>query len=80
MGQSGTPGGTDPTATTVTVAVDAMSGDNGPQAAVRGALEAAIKDGIRVQLVGDRERLQALSEEWRRALPDNCLLYTSRCV
>ena len=71
MGQSGTPGGTGPTATPVTVAVDVMSGDNGPQAAVRGALEAALKDGIRVQLVGNRERLQALSEEWRRALPDN---------
>ena len=71
MEQSGTPGGTRPTAIPVTVAVDAMGGDNDPQAAVRGALEAALKDGIRVLLVGDRERLQALSEEWRRALPDN---------
>ena len=71
MEQSGTPGGTRATATPVTVAVDAMGGDNDPQAAVRGALEAALKDGIRVLLVGDRERLQALSEEWRRALPDN---------
>ena len=71
MEQSGTPGGTRPAATPVTVAVDAMGGDNDPQAAVRGALEAALKDGIRVLLVGDRERLQALSEEWRRALPDN---------
>jgi len=65
MEQSGTPGGTHPTATPITVAVDAMSGDNGPQAAVLGALEAALKDDIRVLLVGDRERLQALSEEWR---------------
>ena len=71
MEQSGTPGGTRATATPITVAVDAMGGDNDPQAAVLGALEAALKDGIRVLLVGDRGRLQALSEEWRRALPDN---------
>lgn len=71
MEQSGTPGGTRATATPITVAVDAMGGDNDPQAAVLGALEAALKDGIRVLLVGDGARLQALSEEWRRALPDN---------
>jgi glycerol-3-phosphate acyltransferase PlsX len=71
MEQSGTPGGTRATATPITVAVDAMGGDNDPQAAVLGALEAALKDGIRVLLVGDRGRLQALCEEWRRALPDN---------
>lgn len=71
MEQSGTPGGTRATATPITVAVDAMGGDNDPQAAVLGALEAALKDGIRVLLVGDGARLHALSEEWRRALPDN---------
>ena len=71
MEQSGTPGGTRATATPITVAVDAMGGDNDPQAAVLGALEAALKDGIRVLLVGDGARLQALSEEWRRALPAN---------
>jgi glycerol-3-phosphate acyltransferase PlsX len=71
MEQSGTPGGTRPASTPITVAVDAMGGDNEPQAAVRGALGAALKDGIRVLLVGDQTRLQSLCEEWRRALPDN---------
>ena len=32
----------------VTVAVDAMGGDNDPQAAVRGALEAALKEALRL--------------------------------
>jgi len=71
MGESANPGGTRPAAPPVTVAVDAMGGENDPRAAVLGALEAALKDGVRVLLVGDQARLQSLSEEWRRALSDN---------
>ena len=71
MEESPTPGGTRRTATPVAVAVDAMGGDNDPQAAVLGALGAVVKDGIRVLLVGDQALLQSLCEEWRRGLPDN---------
>jgi glycerol-3-phosphate acyltransferase PlsX len=71
MAGSATPPKQRPAAAPITVAVDAMSGDNDPEAAVRGALAAALSDGIRVLLVGEPVRLQTLSEEWRRSLPDN---------
>ncbi|MGO8686414.1 MAG: phosphate acyltransferase PlsX [Candidatus Dormibacteria bacterium] len=70
MSQSGTPAGAPPTADPVTVAVDAMSGDNDPEAAVAGALEAALAEPLRVLLVGDPVRLQTVFDGWRRALPD----------
>jgi glycerol-3-phosphate acyltransferase PlsX len=80
MQESGTPGARHPVATPVTVAVDAMGGENDPRAAVRGALDVALKDGIRVLLVGDPARIQALSEEWRRALPDNAAAATAEVL
>jgi len=54
----------------VTVAVDAMSGENDPPAAVGGALEAALTEQVRVLLVGDPVRLQSAFDDWRRALPE----------
>jgi len=55
------------TASPVTVAVDAMSGDHDPQAAVGGALETVVAAEARVLLVGDPTRLQTAVDEWRRA-------------
>jgi glycerol-3-phosphate acyltransferase PlsX len=54
----------------VTVAVDAMSGENDPQAAVSGALDVVRAERVRVLLVGDPVRLQAAFDDWRQALPD----------
>lgn len=42
------------------IAVDAMGGDNAPEAVVEGAIQAATEYGIRVILVGDREILKHL--------------------
>lgn len=39
------------------IAVDAMGGDFAPRAAVEGAFRAAVEDGARVLLVGDRGRI-----------------------
>ena len=39
------------------IAVDAMGGDFAPRAAVRGAFESAVQDGVSVLLVGDEQRL-----------------------
>ena len=69
MAQS-TPSGTRPMAAPVAVAVDAMSGEHDPQAAVVGALEAALGEQLRLLLVGDPVRLQSTVDEWRRGLPD----------
>jgi glycerol-3-phosphate acyltransferase PlsX len=41
------------------IAVDAMGGDHAPQAAVEGAVRAAVDDGASILLVGDRQRLEA---------------------
>jgi glycerol-3-phosphate acyltransferase PlsX len=48
------------------IAVDAMGGDHAPRAAVEGACLAAIEDGTRVLLVGDRVRVQAEIDRLRR--------------
>lgn len=40
------------------IAVDAMGGDNAPEAVVDGAVQAAVEHGIHVILVGDREILK----------------------
>ncbi len=40
------------------IAVDAMGGDFAPRAAVRGAFESAVQDGVSILLVGDRQRLE----------------------
>lgn len=54
----------------VVVALDAMGGDNAPQATVRGALDARDELGIAVLLVGDQGVLQGiLEEEGRGELP-----------
>jgi glycerol-3-phosphate acyltransferase PlsX len=42
------------------IAVDAMGGDNAPEAVVDGAIQAATEHGIQVILVGDREILKHL--------------------
>jgi glycerol-3-phosphate acyltransferase PlsX len=52
------------------VAVDAMSGEGDPQAAVRGALDAVLGEELRVLLVGDPARLQSEADAWRRVLVD----------
>ena len=70
MEESGTPGGARGTVTPTTVAVDAMSGDNDPQAAVRGALDVAVEGAVRVLLVGDPTRLQSEFDAWRAVLAD----------
>jgi glycerol-3-phosphate acyltransferase PlsX len=70
MAETGTPRGTRSTAAPVVIAVDAMSGDNDPRAAVRGALEAVLGEEIRVLLVGDPARLQSESDGWRHVLAD----------
>src|ERR1017187_4313199 len=48
----------------VTIAVDAMGGDNAPKAEVEGAVEAARTLGIRVILVGRQEVLRREVEEY----------------
>jgi glycerol-3-phosphate acyltransferase PlsX len=70
MSETGAPSGAKPTVPPVTVAVDAMSGDHDPEAAVGGALEAAVAEPVRVLLVGEPVRLKAAFDDWRRALPD----------
>jgi glycerol-3-phosphate acyltransferase PlsX len=40
------------------IAIDAMGGDHAPRAAVAGAFEAAVHDGVSLLLVGDRPRLE----------------------
>ena len=40
------------------IAVDAMGGDFAPRAAVRGAFESAVHDGVSILLVGDAKRLE----------------------
>ena len=40
------------------IAVDAMGGDFAPRAAVRGAFESALQDGVSILLVGDSKRLE----------------------
>jgi glycerol-3-phosphate acyltransferase PlsX len=42
----------------VTIAVDAMGGDHAPKAEVAGAIEAARLHGVRVLLVGQREKVE----------------------
>ena len=51
------------------VAVDAMSGDNDPQAAVWGAVEAALEGDTQVLLVGDPPRLHESLDAWCGAHP-----------
>ena len=70
MVESGNPGGARGTATPVAVAVDAMSGDNDPRAAVQGALDVALEGAVRVLLVGDPARLQSEFDAWRGVLAD----------
>lgn len=53
----------------IRVAVDAMSGENDPQAAVWGALQVVVEGEARVLLVGDPPRLQMSFDEWRAANP-----------
>jgi glycerol-3-phosphate acyltransferase PlsX len=45
------------------IAVDAMGGDNAPEAVVEGAVQAAEESGVHVILVGDRENLHDLVEQ-----------------
>ena len=40
------------------IAVDAMGGDHAPRATVEGARRAAVEDGIRILLVGDRKAIE----------------------
>jgi len=70
MDQSGAPGGARETAAPITVAVDAMSGDNDPRAAVRGAMEVALEGAVHVLLVGDPTRLQSEFDAWRGVIAD----------
>jgi glycerol-3-phosphate acyltransferase PlsX len=51
----------------VTVAVDAMGGDHAPEAVVDGAAAAVGDRGVRVLLVGRRDRLEPLLQERARA-------------
>jgi glycerol-3-phosphate acyltransferase PlsX len=57
-------------ATPVRVAVDCMSGEHDPQAAVWGALEVVAEGEARALLVGDPPRLQAAFDEWGAAHPE----------
>ena len=70
MDQSGARGGARETAAPITVAVDAMSGDNDPRAAVRGAMEVALEGAVHVLLVGDPTRLQSEFDAWRGVIAD----------
>ncbi len=47
------------------VAVDAMGGDYAPEEIVKGAVEAAVKDGTQIILVGKEERVQAELNKYR---------------
>jgi glycerol-3-phosphate acyltransferase PlsX len=53
----------------VRVAVDAMSGEHDPEAAVSGALQVVAEGEARVLLVGDPERLQSAFDAWCAAHP-----------
>ncbi len=47
------------------IAVDAMGGDHAPVEIVKGAVEAAVKDGIRIILVGKEDRIRAELNKYR---------------
>ena len=49
------------------IAVDAMGGDFAPRAAVRGAFESAVQDGVSILLVGDGPRLERELSRLRRS-------------
>jgi len=53
------------------IIVDAMGGDNAPQAPVLGAIQAAKEYGVEVVLVGQEERIQAVLTEQKQTLPAN---------
>jgi len=48
----------------VTIALDAMGGDDAPRATVEGAAQASLSTGADILLVGDRPQLQALLQEF----------------
>lgn len=62
------------------IAIDAMGGDNAPEATVEGALSAAAEwKDTDITLVGDRERIEAVLN--RRALPTNLTIrHTSETI
>ncbi|MDH7576814.1 MAG: phosphate acyltransferase PlsX [Bacillota bacterium] len=47
------------------IAVDAMGGDYAPAEIVKGAVEAAVMDGIQIVLVGEEERIQKELNKYR---------------
>lgn len=51
------------------IIVDAMGGDNAPQAPVLGAIQAAKEYGVEVVLVGQEEAIQAVLTENKQTLP-----------
>ena len=44
----------------ITIALDAMGGDYGPEQTVAGAVEAARNHDVAIQLVGDKEAVNAV--------------------
>ena len=60
------------------IIVDAMGGDNAPQAPVMGAIQANKEYGVDIVLVGRGEEiLKVLESNGIQELPSGCLLYTS---
>ncbi len=55
----------------ITIAVDAMGGDKGPEAIVKGAVKATKREPIRIILVGDQEKIE--SELRQHKYPDGSI-------
>ncbi len=62
------------------IAVDAMGGDNAPEAIVSGAVFAATEKKIPVILVGDEQRLSALLDEKKSVSPLVTVRHASQAV
>ncbi len=56
---------------TITIAVDAMGGDNAPDPIVKGAIQAANANPVRILLVGDESKINPLLEN--RHYPENSI-------
>lgn len=62
------------------IAVDAMGGDHAPATVVEGALRAAVDDGTRILLVGDREVVTAELERLAAAPPQIEIVHAGETV
>lgn len=63
------------------ILVDAMGGDNAPDAIVNGCIDAIIeKDGFNIQLIGDSDRIKKILEDRKFSSPRITIQHTTEVV